>query len=136
MPELQPGFADVVLEVRFDKLAPNTLRNAITIDCTTRIDQLVSPAVRESWIGRPYSSGSDPALLLDHVDKLLSQANPSLSASPTQKMDFYCWVGSVRQCYFPFGVKENGEFISISVEANGQQVECQLVAIMSILPEV
>jgi hypothetical protein len=134
MPELQPGHADVVLEVRFDKLAPNYLRSAIATDCATRIDLLVPPATRDTWLNKTYAGGSDPADLLAHVQKVLSEANPSLSASPSPKEDFYCWVGANRRCYAPFEVKENGDPVVMTVESNGLLVNCQLMAVMAIVP--
>ena len=133
MSQLQPGSADVVLEVKFDKLAPATLRSAVATDCTAVVDQLVAPVVRDTWLNKPYTHGGDPYYLLDHVEKLLSVANPSLSVTPTEPMNFYCWIGGQIQCYSPFEVHENGSPVVITVEDNGLRVDCRLVAVMAIV---
>ena len=135
MTDLLPGHANVFFEVKFDKLTPDSLRAVIASECTAKLNQLVPAATRQTWLNKPYTGGSDPAELLDFVSKLMNLANPNPTPSPTPKNDFYCWFGEFRLCYSPFEVKENGVPVVLTIEAGGLQVDCEVIAIMAIVPE-
>lgn len=134
MSDLQPGQASVFFEVKFDKLAPASLRTTIATECTTKLNQIVPEAKRTTWLNQPYTQGNDPADLLAHVETLFTQANPTLSVTPTPKQDFYCWFGPNRNCYTPFEVLENGQPVIVVVESDGYAVSCQLIAVMATVP--
>ena len=135
MTNLQPGHADLFFEVKFDRLAPASLRDDIAMVCSTKIDQLVPGPKRQTWLNRPYAGGSDPAALLSFAENLFQEANPTLSLSPSPKQDFYCWEGELRFCYTPFEVEENGEPVALVIESGGYQVECKVVAVMAPAPD-
>ena len=134
MSGLQPGQANVFFEVHFDKLAPTAVRSAIATDCTSEIDLLVPSATRDTWINRPYTGDGSAADMLDYVDKLFEVVNPDLVPKPQPKTDLYCWLGSQRYCYATFSLENNGSPITMTIEADGYQVECDIRVVMATVP--
>ncbi len=136
MSELQPGFASVYFEVQFDKLASPALREAITIDCTQCIDNLVTPAQRESWLNLPYTGDGSPSSVLSFMTDLLADVDPNLVPVPTPKRDFYCWRSGVRTCYTTQGVLSGGKPVVLKINADGQQISCDIMLVMAVAPSV
>lgn len=131
---LQPDHASVYFEVYFDRMASSTLRAAIATECTTCINNLVPAATRGTWLNKPYIGGNDPANQLTFVTKLFQDADPTLSPQPTPPNTFYCWQGNSRTCYSSYAVNQNGVPVTVTVSAGGEQVTCEIWAVMMTLP--
>ncbi|MHA7812181.1 MAG: hypothetical protein ACX94C_02140 [Phycisphaerales bacterium] len=133
MPGLQPGHASVYFEVYFDKLSPSTVRSAIATDCVAQLDALVPVATRDTWLNCEYTGDGSAVDMLDFVSKLFELVNPNLVPKPTPKQDFYCWMGAERTCYATFSLQDNGTPVTLTIESDGYQVECEIMVIMKTL---
>jgi len=123
----------VYFEVHFDKLAPSSVRSAIATDCASQLDTLVPVATRDTWLNREYTGDGSAADMLDYVEKLFEVVNPNLIPKPTPKQDYYCWTGAERTCYATFSLQDSGTPVSLTIESDGYQVQCDIVVIMKTL---
>lgn len=136
MTELQPGFASVFFEVQFDKLASTDLRNAVSADCTSCIDGLVSSTQREAWLNLPYAGDGGPESVLSFLTSLLATVNSSLVPVPSPKRDFYCWRGGIRICYTTQAILSGGKPVALTIDGGGQRIICEIILVMATVPTV